>query len=132
MKEKTWKHKIKQEKQKKFDKFKYLKRISKEEILTVPEKFQGLYSSLSEPMPKKGNSLSKPLRYAKELKLNQQRKIEIEQKIKNEEIKAQENLQKNIKKKKTARMLSRKNYKGQPKLKNTIFHLCNKLGILKN
>lgn len=131
MKEKVWKLKLQQKKHKKFQKFKHLKRMGQDEVPEAPENFKELYKELAEPSTKKGNNFAKPNRFTKELKIKEQKEKVLSEKAKAIEKKNKEILKKALKKKKFARLLEKKNQKGQPKLNNTLMHLCDKLGIKK-
>ena len=131
MKEKVWKLNQKHKKHKKFEKFRYLKKIDDEEIPLPPENFKEVYKDLAEPTVKKGNNYSKPNRFVRELKMKQEKDQYLLEKAQAIERKNKDILKKEVKKKKFARLLAKKNSKGQPKLSNTLMHLCDKLGIKK-
>ena len=105
--------------------------MQEETIPEAPQHFQEIYKDLKEPEVKKGNNYAKPNRFARELKIKKQKDQELEEKKLQQEKKEKERLKKEITKKKFARLLSKKTNKGQPKLNNTLMHLCNKLGIKK-
>lgn len=127
MKETEWKKKKNWKKQKKFRKFKHLKEVEKVQVEDTPEQFKEIYKEVTGPEAKKGNALKKPNRFNRELK-EKERLEQIQEeneKIRAERLKMQK--LKEQKKKKTARMLREINKKGQPRLKNTLIHLVEKL-----
>ena len=106
-----------------------LKQLNKEIIPSVPESLERLYKDLTIPESKKGNDLPKPNRFSREIKIKENKRKDIEEQRKLKELKEVNIAKKQKEKKAFARLLEKKNKKGQPKLKNTLFYLCNKLGI---
>lgn len=127
MKEGEWKRKKKWQKQKKFNKFKHLKEVEKVQIEDTPVQLREVYKEVSGPDARKGNAMKKPNRFGKELKEKEKLEVAREEREK-KKIEDQKVWQlKEKKKKKTARMLRESNKKGQPRLKNTLIHLVEKL-----
>jgi len=108
---------------------KVLQHYQEETVPEVPEKFKALYGELGTTPTPKGNDLPKPKRFKKETQ--QATQLE-QQKLHKEQLKQQklEKVQQNkTQRKKAAKLLASKNSKGQPKLKNVMRVVYNKLDI---
>ena len=127
MKEQDWKKKKFALKQKKFNKYKYLKEVKQIEVPQAPESFMNLYSDMKEPEAKRGNNLPKPMKFKREIQASKEKKKEIEEQAIEQQEKEKLQKLKVQKKKKFARMLQKTNKRGQPSLKNTLLHLVDKL-----
>jgi hypothetical protein len=127
MKESQWRQATKFKKHKKFAKAKYQKELDHTTVPQPPSNFSDLYKNLEAPSKPKGNNRSKPNRFTKQLKQNQEKLKEEDEFLQQEQQKEQEKLKLSKKKKKFSRLLSQKNFKGQPNLSNTLIHLFDKL-----